>query len=200
MKKLLHAIVAMGIFACSPTFSATPTIDIDHLSSGGLIQSTDNIPVNRAGVTMKTRVGSMATQGGDNVLITGGSIDSTIVGFNNQSDGYFERLSANTSITTQGYLHANTVETNGTVYIGGEFVDTNFLYIENKGTFTANGSTAVTVSNTNVHANSVILITIKTLGGTQGAQPTVTAKVDGTSFTIKATAGDTSVYNYAIIN
>lgn len=69
----------------------------------------------------------------------------------------------------------------------------------NGGTFTANGSTAVTVANTNVTANSVVLITLKTVGGTPAGAPFLATVTVGTGFTVKAVAGDTSVYNYIIL-
>ena len=65
-------------------------------------------------------------------------------------------------------------------------------------TFTANGNTPVVVSDTRVNADSVILIGLKTVGGTPAAvfQTAVTA---GTSFTVNSTAGNTSVYNYRVL-
>lgn len=68
------------------------------------------------------------------------------------------------------------------------------------GTFTANGATAVTVANTSVTGNSVIIITLKTAGGTVGAYPAIKTITAGTGFTVAATASDTSVYNYRIIS
>lgn len=67
------------------------------------------------------------------------------------------------------------------------------------GTFTATGATAVVVANTNVTANSVIVYTLKTVGGTPAAKPYESAITAGTGFSVKAAAGDTSVYNYTII-
>lgn len=68
------------------------------------------------------------------------------------------------------------------------------------GTFTANGASAVTVANTAVTANSLIIFTLKTVGGTVGAYPAVKTITPGTGFTVAATASDTSVYNYRIIS
>jgi hypothetical protein len=68
------------------------------------------------------------------------------------------------------------------------------------GTFTANGATPVTVAAASVTANSIIIATLKTVGGTVGALPTVKTITPTTGFTVAATAGDTSVYNYAVIN
>lgn len=67
------------------------------------------------------------------------------------------------------------------------------------GTFTCNGATPVTVANTAVTANSAIIPTLKTVGGTVGATPAVKTITAGTGFTIAGTALDTSVYNYTII-
>lgn len=69
-----------------------------------------------------------------------------------------------------------------------------------QGTFVANGATPVVVANANVTANSVIVITVNGVAVSQGAQPTVTAKAAGVSFTVTATAGDTSTYNYIIFD
>ena len=68
------------------------------------------------------------------------------------------------------------------------------------GTFTANGATPVTVGNVNITANSQVLVTLKTVGGTVGTSaPNVRTITVGTGFTIAGIASDTSVYNYAII-
>jgi len=68
------------------------------------------------------------------------------------------------------------------------------------GTVTANGATAVVVSTTAVTANSVICYGLKTVGGTPAAKPFESAVVPGTSFSVKAAAGDTSVYNWVILD
>jgi hypothetical protein len=67
------------------------------------------------------------------------------------------------------------------------------------GTFTLNGATPVTVANAAVTANSQILITLKTVGGTVGAVPAIKTITAGTGFTVAGTASDTSVFNYTII-
>jgi len=65
------------------------------------------------------------------------------------------------------------------------------------GTFTCGSSTA-TVSNTNVTANSEVLMTLKTVGGTVAA-PFVATITAGTGFTVTCGGSDTSVYNYIIL-
>ena len=67
------------------------------------------------------------------------------------------------------------------------------------GTVTLNGATGVVVANANVTANSIIVFTLKTIGGTPSpSAPNVTAITAGTGFTVSGTAGDTSVYNYRV--
>ncbi len=66
------------------------------------------------------------------------------------------------------------------------------------GTVTLNGASAVTVANTNVTANSIIVFTLKTVGGTVGAVPAIQTITAGTGFTVAGTALDTSVYNYSV--
>jgi hypothetical protein len=67
------------------------------------------------------------------------------------------------------------------------------------GTFTANGSTGVTVSDTSVTANSVIIFGLKTVGGTINGGPFVVTVTPGTGFSIKSGSTDTSTYNYWIL-
>jgi hypothetical protein len=74
----------------------------------------------------------------------------------------------------------------------------NFLPLA-QGTVTVNGATGVVVSNPAVTPNSSISFTLKTVGGTVGAQPTITSITPGTGFTVAATAADTSTYNYLIV-
>lgn len=60
----------------------------------------------------------------------------------------------------------------------------------------------VTVSNVYITADSDILLTVKTLGGTGTGQAFVSAKVASTGFTINsaAGAGDTSTFDYIVFN
>ncbi len=68
-----------------------------------------------------------------------------------------------------------------------------------KGTVTLNGATPVTVALPAVSADSLIVFTLKTVGGTVGAYPSIKTITPGTGFTVAGTAADTSIYNYAII-
>ena len=66
-------------------------------------------------------------------------------------------------------------------------------------TFTCNGTSAVTVAAPEVTATSIIIPTLKTVGGTVGAIPAVKTITAGTGFTISGTASDTSVYNVVVL-
>lgn len=66
-------------------------------------------------------------------------------------------------------------------------------------TFTATGASDVTVVAPEITADSVVVITLKTVGGTVGETPTILTVTPGTGFTVDATAGDTSIYNYAVL-
>jgi len=74
------------------------------------------------------------------------------------------------------------------------------LVTSKTGTVTINGVTPVTVANTNIDANSLVIFTLKTVGGTVGAIPVVETITPGTGFTAQGTASDTSTYNYLILN
>lgn len=67
------------------------------------------------------------------------------------------------------------------------------------GTFTANGATAVTVTTAAASTTMIVVMSARTIGGTPAGAPYVSAITAGTSFQVKAVAGDTSVYNWAII-
>ena len=64
----------------------------------------------------------------------------------------------------------------------------------NRGTVTANGTSAVPVAFRDMTAEETVTLT------STGATPTayVYSQTAGTGFSIKATAGDTNVYNYMI--
>jgi hypothetical protein len=66
-------------------------------------------------------------------------------------------------------------------------------------TFTCNGTNPVTVAAPEVTATSIIIPTLKTVGGTVGAIPAVKTITPGTGFTIAGTASDTSVYNVVVL-
>lgn len=82
---------------------------------------------------------------------------------------------------------------------GGIGYPTESFTLVETGQFTANGATAVVVANAAVTANSLIVFTLATVGGTPAGAPYCSAITVGTGFSVKAAGGDTSVYNYMII-
>jgi len=68
------------------------------------------------------------------------------------------------------------------------------------GTVTVNGTTPVAVATTGFLAGSVVVFSLRTVGGTVGAIPRIGVPTAGTGFTVVGTASDTSVYNWAIID
>lgn len=81
---------------------------------------------------------------------------------------------------------------------GGTPAATSGDHYEYSGTFTLNGATPVTVTEPNFIATALVLISLKTVGGTVGALPTLKTVTAGTGFTVAGTAGDTSVYAYKL--
>lgn len=67
------------------------------------------------------------------------------------------------------------------------------------GTFTANGTTPVTVPVPSLLASDTVVFGLNTVGGTVGAHPTIQTITPGTGFTVACTASDTSIYNYTVL-
>lgn len=75
----------------------------------------------------------------------------------------------------------------------------NYLQVAT-GTVVVNGVTPATVAYANVTANTVVIFTVTTVGGTVSAtQPNVLTKTPGTGFTVGALASDTSTYSWLAI-
>lgn len=78
----------------------------------------------------------------------------------------------------------------------------NTLFIDGNdvtpGTVIANGATNVTVANTAVTANTIVLYGLKTASGTVGAMSTKTI-TPGVGFAAASQASDTSTYTYRLI-
>jgi hypothetical protein len=76
-------------------------------------------------------------------------------------------------------------------------IDTAFF--PHSGTFIANSTSAVTVTDANVTATSAIIITLKTASTPGASVPAVKTITPGTGFTVAALASDVSTYNYTIL-
>lgn len=70
------------------------------------------------------------------------------------------------------------------------------LGIAQRGTFVANGATPVAVAFAGLLRTMAVTFSLNTVGGTVGAHPTMQTITPGTGFTVAATAGDTSTYNW----
>lgn len=79
---------------------------------------------------------------------------------------------------------------------GGYGTPTQPFLLLGQGSFTANGASAVTVADAGCTALSQYIFTPGTVAGTPAGQPFVATITPGTGFTVKAVAGDTSVYNF----
>ena len=198
----MRILLALALLVCGSGAFAADT-KISAMTDGGTVQATDKIPAVRAGANVRVVTGTMAAQDADDVAITGGLMDGVRIGDSDPRDAAFDRV----NILTQLYLVGAYISTDGETYIDQYSMETDYLTaksaltVNNKGTFTANGTTAVVVSNSNVNANSIIVPWLKTVGGTPACQPYASAaNVAGVSFTVKACSGDTSTYNYVIIN
>jgi len=109
------------------------------------------------------------------------------------------------TVSTTGSETFSSLHVTGTTELDGAVSGAGFLaallawFQTNAETFTLNGATPVVVAAPSVTANSQILITLKTPGGTVGAQPALVTITPSTGFHVAGTALDTSVYNYTII-
>ena len=66
------------------------------------------------------------------------------------------------------------------------------------GTLTLNGTTEVTVSNTGLTSNHMILLARETVAGTPNVFY-LFSRTNGTGFSVKGTASDTSVVRYLLV-
>lgn len=123
-----------------------------------------------------------------NFPITPDSIDGMTIGATNPAPATVTDLDV-----------TGTSELTGSVSGAGFLAALLAWFQANSGTFTADGATPVTVAASEVTANSQILITLKTVGGTVGAIPHVETITPGTGFTVVGIADDTSIYNYTIV-
>lgn len=210
-----------GFSVIDPTYTTTRA-RITADSSVAFVQGTSTVAFGKiAQSSVNTKINLGTGGSNDDTLIVGGSIKVTSTASNGGTGQYY--LSNNTGVS-RWVLGLQPAETGGNtgsdfrIYAyddGGAFITSPLQIVratgivstpngfngKNKGTATLVGGT-VTVSNSNVTADSDILLTIKTIGGTGTGNAYVSAKVASTSFTITsvAGAGDTSTFNYIILN
>lgn len=127
--------------------------------------------------------------------LTANSSNLWLQGTTNIKFGQIAQGTTNTTLVL-GSPGSNTdaLTVGGTLNVTGNFTG------KSTGTVTANNTTPVPVSNTNVTANSVILLTVKTPTGANAGQAYVSSTTASSGFSITSGAADTSVYNYMILN
>lgn len=132
------------------------------------------------------------------LLVTG---TSTFTGAVTASGGLSGNINGTVGATTPASGSFTTVSASGDITMGTAAKTLVLKQGSNgkTGTVTLNGATPVTVSNTSITANSGVVFTLKTVGGTVGAVPSIKTITAGTGFTVAGTASDTSVYNYHVI-
>jgi hypothetical protein len=154
--------------------------------------------------------------GGGMIVLHGNHVNSNVTNGVNIGTGYalsskdnhiWNNPSANTVMNGNGPINSSgdncgAVQTSYAPcnWTNGQ-AQTSATYLGNLGSFAAPGTTsATTVNNTAVTANSQIKITLKTLGGTPNGTPYLASITPGTGFTFKAASTDTSTYNYELEN
>jgi hypothetical protein len=123
--------------------------------------------------------------------IDGGAIDGAIIGANTAAAVTGTTLTANTSISSAGDITMTSANKGIILKRGAN---------GRCGSFTANETTPVTVSNTAFAITDTVIISLQAVGGTVGALPHLVTVTAATGFDVVASAGDTSTYNYALIS
>jgi hypothetical protein len=166
--------------------TATGNISGGNVTTGGLVSATGNIT--GGNLTTGGLVSATGNVTGGNIT-TGGLVSATgnVTGGNLTTGGL---VSATGDITSAGASGFTTSTIGGTLAVkSGSNAKS--------GTFTLVAGT-VTVSNTSVTANSVIVVTLKTVGGTRGGNPDIVPTAS-TGFVATGAGTDTSTYNYIIL-
>lgn len=165
--------IAGGIVQRSGAQSATAFADTTDTATN-IIAGVLNAHVGQSfEFTYQNTTNAPATIGGG----TGVTVSGITVAQANSSVRYLVTYTAAATVTMVGFMTTPNPQT---------------------GTVVANGASAVVVANTAVSPNSQITFTLKTIGGTPAGAPFLSAITAGTGFSVKAAAGDTSTYNYAI--
>lgn len=173
--------------------------EIGRLAAATSVSGTDKFPVYQSGV-LRSATANQIASGADAVDGPSSATDNAVARF----DGTTGKLIQNSAVTiadTTGDISCGAITQSGSTTYSAAARTIILKQGSNgkTGTFTANGATPVSVSNTSITANSGIIFTLKTVGGTVGAYPAIQTITASTGFTVACTALDTSVYNYHII-
>lgn len=195
-RSIMNAIVNQNGSSSTYAITATGTTAANATELFSVLNQVDTTAAS-TGVNLPLSTGRRSTPFQICFVVNNGANPLNIYGFPGSSDTI-----NGTAGTTAYVLPAGAT----TVFVsvkGGAWFTTNTstaIPAGQAGTFTANGVTPVTVANANITANSQVLVTLKTVGGTVGTSlPNVRTITPGTGFTIAGIASDTSIYNYAII-
>ena len=196
--------IADSISLSSPTSTALSTVGAGTITAaaiaGGLVTRTGSQSNTAFTDTTDTAANIIAAQ-----PATQGRIGSSFYFTYENTTNASATITGGTGVTTSGItvVPGNTAATFLATYTAAATMTIVGISITvpsaPNGTVVANGVTAVVVADTRITANSVIVFTLKTIGGTPAA-PFCSAVTAGTGFSMKSLAGDTSTYSYLIIN
>jgi hypothetical protein len=167
-------------------FEIIGDVDFRYTSSTGRLSLQPTATTNRA---LATNVGNGTN---DNFRLLGSGAQEFGLGGANARD---------TTTGRQGTAQWGSADSDIVITLAGKGFKVASGTNAKAGTVTANGVTAVTVTTTAITANSVVVFGLKTAAGTAATQaPYMSAVTAGTSFQIKSSTGDTSVYNWVILD
>lgn len=154
--------------------------------------STDRLSLRPTATTNRALVTNVGSGTNDNFRLYGSGLQEFGLGGANARDTSWGRI---------GTANIGTADSDISVTLAGKGLKIASGTNAKAGTVTANGTTAVTVSTTAITANSVVVFGLKTQAGTPATTgPFMSAVTAGTSFQIKSSTGDTSVYNWVILD
>jgi hypothetical protein len=177
----------------TPYTVKTDLINVDGIYAKGMIRAGTSGAGDVQTTSSFTVVDPTFTTGYSR--LTGNSTNTWLQGTTNIKFGKIDQSTTNTTLVL-GTPGSN----NDALTVGGSLTVTGNFTGKSTGTVTATNGTPVVVSNTNVTANSVILLTVKTATGANAGQAYVSSTTPSTGFSITSGAADTSVYNYMIFN
>lgn len=218
---VVPALSAAWYFGTLGGTQAAPTVTLRHTATGPLHQtsllgSTALTGTGAAVVTAAGIAGGFTARSGQSAAATDTSdtADAIIAAQPNLAIGqsfpwtyanngaFPQTLGGGTGVTLAGTVPAHSWAQYLVKYTAADTVVMTPVaqgYFPKVGTFVANSTSAVVVTDSRVTATSVIKMGLNTLAGTPVGTPYESAaRVVGTSFTVKAGSGDTSTYNYAI--
>lgn len=152
------------------------------------------------------RLGLRPNAAGNNLIASNVQGIQTVDNFRLNGDGSASygaggSSARDTSWGRQGAAQIGTPDADIVIGLAGKTLKVQSGTNAKAGTVTVNGTTAVTVSTTAITANSVVVFGLKTQAGTAATTaPFMSAVTAGTSFAVKSSAGDTSTYNWMILD